>query len=80
MPYGYSATYTVTFAVLMSIVLLWVLNAVVRKQQNVKAAITLSVKAKIVFKRERNVFILTPVSVTVVCFQSDFISLHRRTV
>ena len=59
MTYGYSATYTVTLAVLMSIVLLWALNAVVRKQQNVKAAITLSVKAKIVFKRERNVFILT---------------------
>lgn len=33
------------------------LNAVVRKQQNVKAAITLSVKAKIVFNLERNVFI-----------------------
>lgn len=50
-------TYTTTFPVSMTTSVLFILKAVVRKQQKVNPAITLSVKAKIVFNLERNVFI-----------------------
>ena len=51
-------TYTIAFPVPRYTDVLCELNAVVKKQQNVNAAITLSVNAKIVFNLDRNVFIL----------------------
>ena len=46
------------FAVVMLMGALYSLNAVVKKHPNVKAAITLSVKANIVLALDRNVYIL----------------------
>ena len=51
-------TYTVSFPVFKVTGCLCRLNAVVKKQQNVNAAITLNVKANIVLRRDKNVFIL----------------------
>lgn len=54
-----AVTYTTTFPVPSDTSALCVLKYVDRKQRNVKPAITLSVKANIVFNRDKTVFILS---------------------
>ena len=59
-------TYTICLEVSINTSVWWSLNAVVTKQQNVKPAITLKVKANILFARDRKEFIFRVMSLMTV--------------